>query len=142
MTRPPVAVYAAAIVCAVTPCLVSAQAPTTPDDARKLLETDKGKLEATQRRSKELKADMDKLGAERQKILQDAMAVVEANAGERLKLDEAERKRQAEVGIKAIQLPPAEAKKWSDTAKEAGWAAVIKVSPDHGAKLRELLTKK
>lgn len=84
----------------------------------------------------------NKLGAERQKIMQDAMAVVEANAGARLKLDVEERKRQAAVGIKAIELPPAEAKKWTETAKEAGWAAVMKVSPEHGAKLKELLTKK
>jgi tryptophan synthase alpha subunit len=54
----------------------------------------------------------------------------------------AERKRQAEAGIKTIDLPPAEAKKWSDTAKSAGWAAVMKTSPETGAKLKELLTKK
>ncbi|MGH7003967.1 MAG: TRAP transporter substrate-binding protein DctP, partial [Alphaproteobacteria bacterium] len=84
----------------------------------------------------------NKLGAERQKILQDAMAVVEATSGERRKLDDTERKRQDAAGIKAISLPPAEAKKWSDTAKEAGWAAVLKTSPESGAKLRELLTKK
>ncbi len=84
----------------------------------------------------------NKLGADRQKIMQEAMVVVEARAGERLVLDAAERKRQEAAGIKAIMLPPAEAKKWSDTAKEAGWAAVLKVSPEHGAKLKELLTKK
>lgn len=84
----------------------------------------------------------NKLGADRQKIMQEAMAVVEARAGERLVLDAAERKRQEAAGIKAIMLPPAEAKKWSDTAKEAGWAAVMKTSPEHGAKLKELLTKK
>lgn len=84
----------------------------------------------------------NKLGADRQKIMQEAMAVVEARAGERLVLDAAERKRQEAAGIKAIQLPPAEAKKWSDTAKEAGWAAVLKTSPETGAKLKELLTKK
>ncbi len=84
----------------------------------------------------------NKLGVERQKIMQEAMAVVEARAGERLTLDDAERKRQEAAGIKAIQLPPAEAKKWSDTAKEAGWAAVIKTSPETGARLKELLTKK
>ncbi len=84
----------------------------------------------------------NKLGADRQKILQEAMAVVEARAGERIQLDAVERKRQEAAGIKAIMLPPAEAKKWSDTAKEAGWAAVLKTSPEHGAKLKELLTKK
>jgi TRAP-type C4-dicarboxylate transport system substrate-binding protein len=72
-----------------------------------------------------------KLGAERQKILADAMA-----------LNDAERKRQEQAGVKTIQLAPAEAKKWLDTAKDAGWAAVMKASPEHGPKLRELLTKK
>ena len=51
-------------------------------------------------------------------------------------------KRQAEAGVKTIQLAPAEAKKWLDTAKDAGWAAVMKASPEHGPKLKELLTKK
>ena len=84
----------------------------------------------------------NKLGAERQKILHEAMAVVEAKAGERVQLDAAERKRQEAAGIKTIQLPPAEARKWSDTAKEAGWAAAMKTSPEAVAKLKELLTKK
>jgi TRAP-type C4-dicarboxylate transport system substrate-binding protein len=84
----------------------------------------------------------NKLGAERQKIMQDAMAVIEAKAGERIQGDAAERKRQEAAGIKTIQLPPAEAKKWSDTAKDAGWAAVMKVSPEAGPKLKGFLTKK
>jgi TRAP-type C4-dicarboxylate transport system substrate-binding protein len=84
----------------------------------------------------------NKLGAERQKIMQEAMAVVEARAGERIKLDGEERKRQEAAGIKTIQLPPAEAKKWSDTAKAAGWAAAMKTGPERVAKLKELLTKK
>jgi len=84
----------------------------------------------------------NKLGPERQKIMHEAMAVVEAKAGDRIKLDGEERKRQEAAGIKAINLPAAEAKKWADTAKEAGWAAVLKTSPEHGPKLRELLTKK
>jgi hypothetical protein len=74
--------------------------------------------------------------------MEEAMAVIEAKAGERVKLDEQERKRQEAAGIKTIQLPPAEAKKWSDTAKEAGWAAAMKTSPERVAKLKELLTKK
>jgi TRAP-type C4-dicarboxylate transport system substrate-binding protein len=84
----------------------------------------------------------NKLGAEQKKILEAAMAEAEKKTGERRKLDDQERKRQETAGIKAIQLPSAEAKKWSDTAKEAGWAAVMKASPAHGAKLKELLTKK
>ena len=84
----------------------------------------------------------NKLGPERQKILADAMAEAEKKTADRVALNDAERKRQAEAGVKTIQLPPAEAKKWLDTAKDAGWAAVMKASPEHGPKLKELLTKK
>ena len=50
------------------PSLAEAQAPATPEDARKQLESDRGRLEATQRRSKELQVEMDKLAAERERI--------------------------------------------------------------------------
>jgi len=84
----------------------------------------------------------NKLGADQKRILEEAMAEAEKKTAERMKLDDQERKRQEAAGIKAIQLPPAEAKKWSDTAKEAGWAAVVKTSPEHAEKLKEFLTKK
>jgi murein hydrolase activator len=50
------------------PSLAGAQAPANPQEARKQLESDKGRLEATQRRSKELQVEMDKLAAERERI--------------------------------------------------------------------------
>ena len=50
------------------PALAGAQAPVNPDDARKQLESDRGRLETTQRRSKEIQADVDKLAAERERI--------------------------------------------------------------------------
>jgi septal ring factor EnvC (AmiA/AmiB activator) len=51
------------------PALAFAQAAVTnPEEARKQLESDRGRLEATQRRSKEVQAEMDKLAAERQRI--------------------------------------------------------------------------
>ena len=49
------------------PQAAAAQA-IAPDEARKRLEADRGRLEATQRRSKELQADLDKIAAERQRI--------------------------------------------------------------------------
>jgi TRAP-type C4-dicarboxylate transport system substrate-binding protein len=84
----------------------------------------------------------NKLGAERQKIMMDAMLEIEKKAPDRVALNDAERKRQEQAGIKAIILPPTEAKKWTDTAKSAAWAAVAKTSPEHAARLKELLTKK
>ncbi len=70
------------------------------------------------------------------------MAELEASNGERAELDKSELKRQDAAGIKPIALPPAEAAKWLTAAREAGWAAVVKASPEHGAKLREFLVKK
>ena len=53
----------------------------------------------------------------------------------------ADMKRQQEAGIQTITLPEAEAKKFMQLSQEAGWAAVISASPQHGPKLRELMTR-
>ena len=45
-----------------------AQLSTDPDDVRKRLEDDKSKLEVTQRRSKELQSDLEKIAVERERI--------------------------------------------------------------------------
>ena len=50
------------------PSLAAAQGAASPDEARKRLEADKSRLDATQKRSKEIKADLDKIAAERQRI--------------------------------------------------------------------------
>ena len=52
----------------VGPTLATAQGSISQDDARKQLETNRGKLEATQKRSKELQGDLDKIQAERERI--------------------------------------------------------------------------
>ena len=52
----------------VLPQLAAAQGNLAPDEARKRLESDRGRLEATERRSKELQKDLDKIAAERQRI--------------------------------------------------------------------------
>ena len=54
---------------------------------------------------------------------------------------ERETRRQAETGIQTIRLNGAEAKKFLDTAYESGWAGIIRQSPEHGPRLRELLSK-
>lgn len=53
----------------------------------------------------------------------------------------ADAKRQADAGIQIIKLPDAEARKLVQTANETGWAAVAAASPQHAAKLKELMTK-
>ena len=50
--------------------------------------------------------------------------------------------RQAQAGIQVIRLEGAEAKHYVDRAYEAAWAGVIKASPEHGARLRELFSRK
>lgn len=51
------------------------------------------------------------------------------------------RAQQTEQGIEPITFTGADAEKWLKTAREAGWANLMKNSPEHGAKLRELFAK-
>lgn len=51
----------------------------------------------------------------------------------------ADAKRQADAGIQVIKLPDAEAKRMLALSQEAGWAGILKTSPQHGAKLRQLM---
>jgi septal ring factor EnvC (AmiA/AmiB activator) len=53
---------------AVLPQFAAAQGNLAPEEARKRLESDRGRLEATERRSKELQKDLEKIAAERQRI--------------------------------------------------------------------------
>lgn len=58
-----------AAVAAAMPHLASAQQPAVgKDEARKRLESEAGRLEATQRRGKELQSDLAKIAAERERI--------------------------------------------------------------------------
>ena len=50
-------------------------------------------------------------------------------------------KRQADAGIQTIKLEGADGKLYHDKAYEAGWAGVIRQSPQHGAKLKEFFAK-
>jgi TRAP-type transport system periplasmic protein len=50
-------------------------------------------------------------------------------------------KRQADAGIQTIKLEGAAGKLYHDKAYEAGWAGVIRQSPQHGAKLKEFFAK-
>jgi TRAP-type C4-dicarboxylate transport system substrate-binding protein len=53
-----------------------------------------------------------------------------------------ETERQAKAGIQVITLDGAQAKRYVAQAYETGWAGIIKVSPQHGPKMRELFTKR
>jgi TRAP-type C4-dicarboxylate transport system substrate-binding protein len=51
-----------------------------------------------------------------------------------------ETKRQAEAGIQTIKFEGATAKTFVDKAYEAGWAGVIRQSPEHGPKIKEFFS--
>jgi len=55
---------------------------------------------------------------------------------------EEETARQARAGIQVIRFEGAAARQYLDRAYEAAWAGVIKASPEHGPRLRELFTKR
>ena len=48
-------------------------------------------------------------------------------------------KRQADAGIQVIKLPDAEAKKLLALSMEAGWDGILKTSPQHGPRLKQLM---
>jgi TRAP-type C4-dicarboxylate transport system substrate-binding protein len=51
-------------------------------------------------------------------------------------------KRQAQAGIQVLRFEGAQAREYVDKAYEAGWAGVIKGSPEHGPRLKELFTRR
>ncbi|MCO5100675.1 MAG: TRAP transporter substrate-binding protein DctP [Burkholderiaceae bacterium] len=55
--------------------------------------------------------------------------------------NEAEAKRQAQAGIETIAFRGETAKQYLDKANEVGWAAILKASPEYGARLKAALTK-
>ncbi len=55
---------------------------------------------------------------------------------------EDEIKRQAQTGIQVIRFEGAQGQQYVDRAYETAWAALIKASPEHGPKLRELFSKR
>lgn len=69
------------------------------------------------------------LAAEKKGIAQDVEDVKKATA------------KQASQGFETITLTGDEAKKWLATARDAGWDAIVKVSPQNGPALRKLFAK-
>jgi len=53
----------------------------------------------------------------------------------------AEAKRQAEAGIQTITFDPATAKAYVEKAKEVGWEAAFKASPQYGPQLKKVLAR-
>ena len=88
------------------------------------------------------KSVWDKLTDAQKAVLQKAAQQGEAEApAEFAKLNATDTERQAKAGIETITFAAAGAKKYLDEAYEAGWAGVIRQSPEHGPKLKEYFSK-
>lgn len=83
----------------------------------------------------------NKLGDDQKKSVTDISLKYERDARNFEKDVATARAKQAEQGIETITFTGADADKWLKTAREAGWANLMKNSPEHGAKLRELFAK-
>lgn len=84
----------------------------------------------------------DRLDTKQKAVLQQAAETAEAEAAADFAAANArDTKRQADAGIETITFDAATAKQYYDKAYEAGWAGVIRQSPEHGPKLREFFSK-
>jgi TRAP-type C4-dicarboxylate transport system substrate-binding protein len=76
-----------------------------------------------------------------QALLNRLGAWLEALSAENPKINADEADKQASAGIQTITFTGEEAARYLKTADQAGWDAVLKVSPEHGAKLKSLLSE-
>jgi TRAP-type C4-dicarboxylate transport system substrate-binding protein len=87
------------------------------------------------------KNSLAKLNDAQKKVIVDAAAWIEAQASETAKENEADIAKQKAAGIEVIELKGTEGEAWRAKAYEAGWAAIIKLSPEHGPKLKAYFSK-
>ena len=82
-----------------------------------------------------------KLNDAQKKVILDAAAWIEAQAAETAKENAADIAKQKAAGIEVIEFKGAEGEAWRAKAYEAGWAAIVKLSPEHGPKLKAFFSK-
>jgi TRAP-type C4-dicarboxylate transport system substrate-binding protein len=82
-----------------------------------------------------------KLDEAQRNFLKEQMAWLEGENVAFSRIAAEEKEKQAKVGIETYKMPAETAAKFLETAREAGWKAVISASPESGPKLRELFTK-
>ena len=88
------------------------------------------------------KASWEKLTDAQRDVLRKAAEAGETEAAGEFAAENAkETKRQADAGIQTIALDPAAAKTYLAKAYQAGWDGIIRQSPEHGPKLKELFSK-
>jgi TRAP-type transport system periplasmic protein len=88
------------------------------------------------------KTTWGKLDAAQRRVIADAAALIEAeSAAFEAAANTADIERQKQAGIQTIEFKGADGEAYLAKAYEAGWAGIIKQSPEHGPKLRELFAK-
>ena len=83
----------------------------------------------------------NRLNTAQKKVITDAAAWIEAQAPETAKENETDIARQKAAGIQLIEFKGADAEAFRTKAYDAGWAGILRQSPEHGAKLREFFAK-
>ena len=83
----------------------------------------------------------NKLNPAQKKVISDAAAWLEAQSAETEKENAVDIARQKTAGIQVIEFKDADRTAFLTKAYDAGWAGVIKQSPEHGAKIREFFAK-
>jgi TRAP-type C4-dicarboxylate transport system substrate-binding protein len=83
----------------------------------------------------------NKLSPEQRKVLEQAGEWVETWL-DKFELDEDQKARdlQAKNGIQVVTLAPKEAQEYLRIAYDAGWDEIMKIAPEHGPRLRELMS--
>ena len=87
------------------------------------------------------KSTLAKLNDAQKKVIMDAAAWIEGQAAETVKENAADIAKQKAAGIEVIDFKGADGEAFRAKAYETGWAGIIKQSPEHGPKLRELFAK-
>jgi TRAP-type C4-dicarboxylate transport system substrate-binding protein len=82
-----------------------------------------------------------KLNAAQKKIISDTAAWIEAQSADTKAENNKDIARQKAAGIQVIAFTGADATAWLSKAYDAGWAGVIKQSPEHGPKIRQFFAK-
>lgn len=80
------------------------------------------------------------LNPQQRDFIQKMAMEVEANSAYWRKEGEDEKRKQNSSGIQPITFSAAETSRYLNTVYEAGWADLVKLSPVHGPKLRQLLS--
>lgn len=87
------------------------------------------------------KRKWDSLSEAQRAVLTAAGEQIEAGVADVVKENEDEAAKQKAANIQVIKFEGATAETWRAKAYEAGWAGIVKSSPEHGPKLKEFFGK-